>query len=110
MSIINDNINNRLVSFFSGQTSDDAPECVLLNAVQALMSGITQPRILRRVGNLNGDFEQRLLYIEDYLKHNELYVTGFEPDDVTDMPSEGGVVNFMFQLHGSKLSQPNLDG
>ena len=43
-------INNRIIDFFSGHTGGDAPECVLLDAVQSLMPDLTKPRILSLAG------------------------------------------------------------
>ena len=93
----------RIIDFFTNHTDENAPECVLLNAVQSLMPGITAPRILHLTGNLNGSFEQRLIAIEDYLKANEVYVTGFEPA-AAELDHTGGMANFILKLHGGKLA------
>jgi hypothetical protein len=48
----------RIIDFFSNHTDENAPECVLLNAIQSLMPDITEPRILELAGNSSDGSEQ----------------------------------------------------
>jgi len=76
---MSENLNNRIIDFFTDHTSDDAPECILLNAVQGLMPSIIKPRILDikkdeiTSGSLNPDDVRKL--IKEILSEMDLYLT-----------------------------------